>query len=427
MGAGDEDDEEDNWEKIPDFVKERNVIIPLGHEDYLTIPMPLGFNVLPNIGRKAVEMMMHDDPTEGRGKHVGDLARIILDSFNPFGGSENLGQLAAPTVFDPAVGLMQNRDWTGRQIYRADQSSLDPTPGFSRTKDSASAFGKGLAEIMNKISGGNDYRPGAISWTPDQIDYVIGQLTGGVGRELMKVEQTLTAPLTGEDLPSYKIPILGRLYGNARGLASHSEKFYENVRSLNIVENEIRGRAGDGEDVDKLLAEDPLAPLIGAGNAAEAQMRKLRAARRAVIAGGLDGYLDEVRTINDMQGEVMKDLNRQVRQAKSAAQRWAFAEQVPFCGTEQAKKKPLDLSRGLILLVFSGSPTWTRTRDLRINSPSLYQLSYQGTASNYSGVFGGFWARGVTAPLKTVSPWRAERCVAQQGTGRCGRIGRVTL
>jgi hypothetical protein len=28
---------------------------------------------------------------------------------------------------------------------------------------------------------------------------------------------------------------------------------------------------------------------------------------------------------------------------------------------------------------FFGSPTWTRTRDLRINSPSLYQLSYQGT------------------------------------------------
>ena len=25
-----------------------------------------------------------------------------------------------------------------------------------------------------------------------------------------------------------------------------------------------------------------------------------------------------------------------------------------------------------------GSPTWTRTRDLRINSPSLYQLSYWG-------------------------------------------------
>src|ERR1700754_3726462 len=27
-----------------------------------------------------------------------------------------------------------------------------------------------------------------------------------------------------------------------------------------------------------------------------------------------------------------------------------------------------------------GAPTWARTRDLRINSPALYQLSYRGTA-----------------------------------------------
>ncbi|CAG9239114.1 hypothetical protein PSAB6_90085 [Paraburkholderia sabiae] len=27
-----------------------------------------------------------------------------------------------------------------------------------------------------------------------------------------------------------------------------------------------------------------------------------------------------------------------------------------------------------------GSPTWARTRDLRINSPALYRLSYRGTA-----------------------------------------------
>jgi hypothetical protein len=26
-----------------------------------------------------------------------------------------------------------------------------------------------------------------------------------------------------------------------------------------------------------------------------------------------------------------------------------------------------------------GSPTWARTKDLRINSPALYQLSYRGT------------------------------------------------
>ena len=31
-----------------------------------------------------------------------------------------------------------------------------------------------------------------------------------------------------------------------------------------------------------------------------------------------------------------------------------------------------------LLLKYLGSPTWARTRDLRINSPALYQLSYRG-------------------------------------------------
>ena len=43
----------------------------------------------------------------------------------------------------------------------------------------------------------------------------------------------------------------------------------------------------------------------------------------------------------------------------------------------------------------SGSPTWTRTRDLRINSPSLYRLSYQGTDQDYRTIFWVFSRRNV--------------------------------
>src|SRR3982751_855251 len=43
------------------------------------------------------------------------------------------------------------------------------------------------------------------------------------------------------------------------------------------------------------------------------------------------------------------------------------------------KEGPDDTARPLI---YDGSPTWARTRDLRINSPALYRLSYRGTASN---------------------------------------------
>lgn len=316
MGGGD-DGEDDNWAKIPDFVKERSLIIPLSHEDYITIPMPLGYNVLHNIGRKAVEMATHDDPTKSRGRHLADLARIVLDSFNPMGGSENLVQMLAPTVFDPAVALLQNRDWTGKPIYREDTSGLDPSPGHTRTKDTASTFSKVLSEAINKVTGGTDFQPGLVSWTPDQIDYVIGQLTGGVGRELMKVEQTVTAPLTGEDLPAHKIPLVGRLYGNTRGPANESEQFYENVRDLNGVERELKGRARAGEDVTEYMAENPLASLVGSGNAAERALQEMRAARREVMRQGGPGSLEQARQINQQMGAVMKELNRQVRQAKT--------------------------------------------------------------------------------------------------------------
>jgi hypothetical protein len=41
---------------------------------------------------------------------------------------------------------------------------------------------------------------------------------------------------------------------------------------------------------------------------------------------------------------------------------------------------------GLFHRIF-GSSTWARTRDLRINSPALYQLSYRGSeALNYSHI-----------------------------------------
>ena len=42
------------------------------------------------------------------------------------------------------------------------------------------------------------------------------------------------------------------------------------------------------------------------------------------------------------------------------------------------KEKGLAFLQGLI---FIGSSTWARTRDLRINSPALYRLSYRGIYS----------------------------------------------
>ncbi|HEV6963940.1 LPD38 domain-containing protein [Roseateles sp.] len=318
MGAGD-DGEDDEWATIPEFVKERNLIIPTGRQDYVTIPMPLGFHALPNLGRLATELAV-GGPEKTAGKQFGKALASLLDAFNPLGGGGDPGLTLMPTALDPVWSLATNRDWTGKPIARQDTNSMDPTPGHTRAKESASIIGKKVSEALNAVTGGTEFRPGAISWTPDQIDYVVGQLTGGLGREAMKVEQTISSAFNGDELPSYKVPLVGRVVGNTRGPAAQSGAFYENARELNEIENEIQGRAKAGQDVGAYLASEPLAALVGAGNAAERQIANLRKARRAVIASGRDGAKEEAEAINGQIGEIMGRLNRDVAQARRASQ-----------------------------------------------------------------------------------------------------------
>lgn len=307
MGGGDDDE----WEKIPEFIKERSIIIPLSKEDFITIPLPLGFHVLPNIGRLATEFAFGGkDKTAGR--QVGKLLGILAEAFNPIGSAGISLQTPMPTVFDPFVALAENRDWTGKPIYRENRNANDPVPGHARAKDSASTFSKEVTKAINAITGGNEYRPGAWSPTPDQLDYIIGQLTGGIGRELMKLEQTVTSPFTGDELPPHKIPLLSRLYGNTRGASGNVDKFNDNIRELNEIENEAKGRAKDRNGFREYLDSEPKIALVGPANAAENQVQKLRTYRRELVRRAAPGYKDEVKVIDERIGQVMKDLNRRV-------------------------------------------------------------------------------------------------------------------
>jgi len=296
----------------PDVIKDRNFVIRLPDGKYITIPMPLGYNVIPATSRIITEWMLsggRDTP-----KRIAHLFDVVLDAFNPIGNAGLSMQTLAPTVFDPGVALFENRDWTGKPIAKEDISSLDPTPGYTRAKETASTISKYLSEFLNFATGGTDYKPGVVSPTPDQIDYLIGQITGGVGREIMKAEQTVTAGITGEELPPYKIPLVGRFYGDTASQAAQRSKFYDNMIELNKHENEIKGRRKDRKNVPEYLRENPEAKMFGMANNVERQVRSLRKQRERLLEK--NAPREEVQRIEKKITEVMIKFNERYEKAK---------------------------------------------------------------------------------------------------------------
>lgn len=279
--AGWDDDEP------PQFAREKNFIIPVpGTDKYASIPMPLGFHVLPNVGRIVTEFMMSGfkDP----GKRLVRLAGVVLDAFNPI-GSGTLAQTLSPTIGDPIIALAENEDWTGKSIYKADFNKLHPTPGWTRTKDTASPPSKWLSYAINYVTGGGKYEIGMLSPTPDQIDYLVGQATGGVGRELLKTAQYVSSKATGEELPIYKTPLgVGRFVGETKGQSSETSKFYRNLERIGEHKSALEEMkdARDSAALQVYLTAHPEARLVQMADRAQREVGYLRRQKRELIEKG---------------------------------------------------------------------------------------------------------------------------------------------
>jgi hypothetical protein len=299
-------------EEPPEFVRERNLILPIGGDKYLTFPMPLGYHVIPSTSRIITEWALSgfkDTPDR-----IASLTGMYLEAFNPIGNAGWSAQTLAPTFADPIVALTENRDWTGKPIARKDFSNLDPTPGYTRAKDTASEFSTQIAKFLNYASGGTEFKPGTLSPTPDQIDYLIGQVFGGIGRELLKVEQTITKTATGEELPPYKIPVVGRFYGETKSSAAESSRFYKNMTKLNEHENEIKGRRENRQPVSEYLKENPEARLAPMARKTYSDIQKLRKRKEQLLER--DAPRESIKQVELMMTKKMQAFNARVEAAK---------------------------------------------------------------------------------------------------------------
>ena len=221
------DEDEDGvifYDKIPDYIKERNMIImnPRNGKDYYKIPLPYGYSLFSSLGSTVV------DVTEG-GKDWDEalmfLSSSTINAFSPvsFGQSKDLfnhvGKSATPTVLKPIVDVMTNETYFGSPVYAAQ------SPYGVPKSESAMAFRSPKAvqdffEWINDATGGSEYKSGWADMNPDKPWYMFEYAIGGAGKFVKRSGELvikLDAKVENNDfkIAANDVPFLRILYGEA--------------------------------------------------------------------------------------------------------------------------------------------------------------------------------------------------------------------
>ncbi len=185
LARGGDDEDEERWRRIPDYTKDRNLILQLG-EKQVIVPLPYGYGMFWAMGNVLSDLAHGSDD----GKVGVRLASALFEHFSPLGNPllgetadiKNLAELM-PTLLRMPTDIMINRGGMGAPIM---PEVMPWNPG---QPDSARKWRETTGKLMdqvttglNRLSGGSPYESGAIDVSPDSIKYLWRGLTGGAGQ-----------------------------------------------------------------------------------------------------------------------------------------------------------------------------------------------------------------------------------------------------
>lgn len=319
--GGDDEDGESFWSKVPEFKKRTNIIIMLPGTKgrYVSMPLPYGYNTFWHTGNILSDVLMGKRTRESAAVR---LTTTFLESFNPIGGARNLLSMITPTIFQPVSDIYQNQDWAGRPIVPSDfPGDPSPTPPSEKYFNSVTPIYKHITTFLNEISGGNEVRAGAISFSPEYLDYFTGYLTGAVGSTIMRtisIPEKVFSPT--EEIGLNDIPILRRFINEQPSYADY-ERFsaIKEAAYTAVAEQELLTKQGDWEAAEKArekyAAELAVYPAIKAATGRLQKVKKrIKNLEESSEQTGED-IAEQLKELRDQQKSIIMDASRAYKEA----------------------------------------------------------------------------------------------------------------
>ena len=316
------EDDEDGvsfYEKIPDYEKERNLIIMYDGKNYLKIPLPYGFNVFANIGSSMAEAANGQREPLDAGMF---LLNSAFSSFSPisFGQSKDaakyLAKGAAPTILKPFVDIAVNETYFGSSVYREQFPVGAPKPQAEMSYRSPEGI-KSFFKWINEATGGSEQVPGAVDFNPDKFWYAFEYYIGGAG-------QFVTRSLgTGKDLfetikEGKKVPMKANDFPFIRKLYGEASKYYDSdkyTENANLVSQLYKERKEAEDKNDKRYKG--VMKLESARKLTEKKIKRLRKLRKE--ARDIENYVERQNRIYELyekERSLLMQFNKQYEQIR---------------------------------------------------------------------------------------------------------------
>jgi hypothetical protein len=276
--ASDEDDDGKLfWDKIPDYEKERNLIImhPDGRQ-YEKIPMPYGFGFFPYLATRFMDAARRGDDAGAVGL---DIASAALGNFSPiqFGAGSvpsSVARAITPTVFKPFTELALNENFMGKPIYNEPFDSAQSYASVARYNTPEGY--KELSQFLNDISGGEGKVKGKLNMPPESFEYLVEFSLGG----LTNLAKSLYR--TADEGDVMAAPVVRRLVGQPSKGRNVGE-YYEREEKARVVNQQMKDL--NGEERRALREQFPVETstrVQSALTSARSRVRELNKQRKVV-------------------------------------------------------------------------------------------------------------------------------------------------
>ncbi|HAU3196953.1 TPA: hypothetical protein JDE59_003726 [Salmonella enterica subsp. diarizonae] len=321
-GAGQDDDGVNWYDKVPDYVKEHNLVIMKSlfggrQGEYWTFPLPYGYNMFYLLG----------GTIEGVGsggikpvKAAGNIIGGALGAFNPLGSEDSetlsgtLLKNLSPTLPRSFIDYVMNENFMGTQIRRQNAPWGTPKPDSTLGRRSTPEVYKSFANWLNTATGGSQYRSGAVDINPDSMKYWIDYISGGTGRFIGQTVDAAAKTYNGIDIPAQQVPFLGKLSGQVMPYADQ-QKMYDHIDELSQYNAELKSLSGADRAAFRNKYNGQLS-MNGITHQSQLQLKNLRKQRDEVYSDPTltaRQQADRVLMIEQNMKKVVDRFNREYR------------------------------------------------------------------------------------------------------------------